>query len=222
MVKTLHMVLDGQDVGRLTQDGHGSTRVTATPTDGLPRVSLAFPSNGEPVKPKPTQAYVAGLLPDNERTRTAIADRHGVSPTSEFALIGAIGADCPGAIQFLTDDQRENPPAEDLEPITDHAIAERLRGFRSGGADWGAAGEHWSLGGAQSKFALRFEGGAWHQAAGAAASSHIIKPGIIGYDEQALIEHVSLAALRELGMNVAATEFVRFEDEAAIVIERFD
>ena len=221
-MKTLHMLLDGQDVGQLVQDDHGATRVTAPPTEGLPRVSLAFPPSETPVKPRLTRGYLAGLLPDNTNVLESIAERFGVSAESQFALMSVIGADCPGAIQFLTEEQLVTPSIQDLEPISDARIAERLRGFRAGQTDWGAEGEHWSLGGAQAKMALRLENGEWHQAKGAAATSHIIKPGIEKFESQALVEHVSLTALGNLGLRVARSTFTHFEDEPAIVVERFD
>lgn len=216
------MVLDGNIVGQLVQDDHGATRVTARPTRGLPRVSLAFPAGHTTVKPRLTRAYLAGLLPDNEDVRVAIARRFNVSPESQFALMRVIGADCPGAIQFLTDQQLEEPATEALKPITGAEIAQRLRDFRAGQADWGVPGEHWSLGGAQSKMALRLEGGAWHQAEGTSATSHIIKPGMARFRSQALIEHVSLRALGHLGLRVAESRFSYFEDQAAIIVRRFD
>lgn len=216
------MVLDGHEVGQLVQDDHGATRVTARQTPGVPRVSLAFPASDIPVKPRLTRAYLAGLLPDNEDVRVAIARRFKVSPESQFALMKVIGADCPGAIQFLTDQQLEEPATQALKPISDAEIAQRLRDFRAGQTDWGAPGEHWSLGGAQAKMALRSEGDAWHQAEGTAATSHIIKPGIARLRSQALIEHVSLRALGHLGLRVAESRFSYFEDQPAIIVKRFD
>lgn len=221
-MKTLHMVLDGHEVGQLIQDDHGATRVTATPTEDLPRVSLAFPPSETPVKPRRTRGYLAGLLPDSTNVLESIANRFKVSAESQFALMSVIGADCPGAIQFLTEEQMTKPRTRDLAPISDAQIAERLRGFRAGQTDWGAEGEHWSLGGAQAKMALRLENGAWHQATGTAATSHIIKPGIEKFQSQALVEHVSLATLGHLGLRVADSTFTHFEDEPAIVVERFD
>lgn len=216
------MVLDGREVGQLIQDRHGATRVTAPPLDGAPRVSLAFPPSSTPVRPKPTRVYLAGLLPDNRDVLDAMADRLGVPADSQFALLGKIGADCPGAIQFLDEGQMGGGDEGDLASIGEPEIAARLKAFRSGQRDWGAPGEHWSLGGAQSKIALRLEDGVWHHAEGVQATSHIIKPGIDGFQSQALVEHVSLRALGHLGLRVARSEFVHFEDEPAIVVERFD
>ena len=104
-MKILHMVLDGHEVGQLIQDRHGATRVLTPPIDGAPRISIAFTPSDTPVKPALTRAYLAGLLPDNADVREAIAGRLGVSSESQFALIAKIGADCPGAIQFLDEAQ---------------------------------------------------------------------------------------------------------------------
>jgi serine/threonine-protein kinase HipA len=217
------MVLDGHPVGRLEQDSHGATRVIAFSDTGLPRISLAFPASGTPVAPRLTRAYLAGILPDTQAAREAMAARLGASAESQFSLLREMGADCPGAIQFLSDDQMEGGAADgELMPTDDAEIAGRLRDLRAGREDWGERGEHWSLGGAQKKFALRREGGRWYRAEGAQATSHIIKPGIERFQSQALIEHVSLRTLRGLGLRVAESEFVRFDGEPAIVVTRFD
>lgn len=223
-MKVLHMVLDGHPVGRLEQDSHGATRVIAFHDTGLPRISLAFPASEIPVAPRLTRAYLAGILPDTPAAREAMAARLGVSGESQFSMLREMGADCPGAIQFLGDEQMEEGGATegDLVPTDDAEIAVRLRDLRAGREDWGERGEHWSLGGAQKKFALRREGERWYRAEGAQATSHIIKPGIDRFQSQALVEHVSLRTLQGLGLRVAESKFVRFDGEPAIVVTRFD
>ncbi|UQN31770.1 HipA domain-containing protein [Brachybacterium kimchii] len=221
-MKILHMMLDGQTVGELVQDDHGATRVLSPRIEGAPWVSLAFPPGPHAVKPSTTRAYLAGLLPDTAEARDAVARRFDVSGESQFALLSKIGADCPGAIQFLDDSQLDASDEGLLVPVGEAEIAARLRALRGGSRDWGVPGEHWSLGGAQSKIALRLEGGVWHQAEGAQPTSHILKPGIDDFPSQALIEHLSLRTLGLLGLRVADTRFVRFGEEPAIVVERFD
>lgn len=120
---------------------------------GLPRL----PSERDAGVSAGTRAYLAGILPDTREVREAMAGRLGVSSESQFSLLGEMGADFPGAIQFLSDEQWENYGSDDgeLVPVDDAQIAARLRGLREGRQDWGEGGEHWSLGGAQKKFALR-------------------------------------------------------------------
>lgn len=222
-MKRLHLVHNGTRIGQLLQDQGGTMRLTAPPVDGIARLSLAFAPSETPIRPRLARAYVEGLLPEGDQVRGATARRFGVSAQSPFALLSAIGHDCPGAVQFLSDEQLETGPEGELVPIPDHRIARRLRDLRlNPAAAWIAEGEHWSLGGAQSKFALRWESGRWHEAHGMQATTHILKPGIIGLSSQALTEHISLRALELVGLNVAHSCFTRFEGEAAIVIERFD
>ena len=78
-----------------------------------------------------------------------------------------------------------------VEPVSDAAIAERLRRLREDPTDWLGADERWSLAGAQSKFTLRDIGDGWGLAHGSEPSTHIIKPGISTIAGQALIEHVT-------------------------------
>lgn len=82
--------------------------------------------------------------------------------------------------------------------------------------------EHWSLGGQQSKFALRYKDGAWFRCAGAAATTHIFKPGISHLSFQALNEFVCMRAASLCGIATANVEYRVFADEPAIVIERYD
>ncbi|MBV7433319.1 type II toxin-antitoxin system HipA family toxin [Dermabacteraceae bacterium TAE3-ERU5] len=219
--KTLHMLLDGAVVGRLHQDKYGKLQVETVPQKGAPPISLSFPKGETTVGQKLVRPYLAGLLPDSEEVRRAMARRLGVSPESQFALLSKIGEDCPGAIQFLSQPEVDNS-RDGLSPISEQEISERLKNFRLGQRDWGAEAEHWSLAGAQAKIALRYENGEWFQALGNEATSHIIKPGIHRMKSQALLEHVSMRTLHHLGLSVARTEFVSFAGEGAIVVERFD
>lgn len=49
-----------------------------------------------------------------------------------------------------------------------------------------------------------------------------MKPGVAGYEGQALVEYVSMRTAAKLGLPVAKTEFHMFGAEPAIVIERYD
>lgn len=82
--------------------------------------------------------------------------------------------------------------------------------------------ERWSLAGAQSKFALRFDKGQWFEAAGAQPTTHIFKPGIHDLKDQALNEHLCLKTLGRLGLPVASTHYQQFGESAAIIVKRYD
>ena len=57
---------------------------------------------------------------------------------------------------------------------------------------------------------------------GRTPTTHILKPPIDGFDGHAENEHVCLALARKLGLPAASSEVRRFEDEAAIVVKRYD
>lgn len=171
--------------------------------------------------------YLSGLLPEDPAVRRRIAAEEGVSHNNPFALLGVVGLDCPGAVQFCSAGAsvlRE----EALVPADDREIARRLALGRSGdgGSGWLAQNEHWSLGGQQSKFALRRQGGKWFSCEGASATTHIFKSGVRGLAHQALNEFVCMSVAAKLGIDVAQVEYVEFEGdqgvEPAIVIERYD
>lgn len=79
-----------------------------------------------------------------------------------------------------------------------------------------------SLAGAQAKTALLYRNGRWGVPSGAAATSHILKPAMVGFDDHDLNEHLCLAAARRAGLLAANTWIATFEDQSAIVVERYD
>lgn len=48
------------------------------------------------------EPWLWGLLPDNEAILARWGQRFQVSPRNAFALLGAVGEDCAGAIQLAT------------------------------------------------------------------------------------------------------------------------
>jgi serine/threonine-protein kinase HipA len=139
-------------------------------------------------------------------------------------MLASMGWDCPGAVQFCRpgDISLLVSRTGDHVEVSEADLARRLRDLRQDPASWTMPAEHWSLGGQQEKFALARIGGRWNEAHGAAPTTHIIKPGIRHLQNQALVEHVTMSAAAALGLDIAASMFVRFEDEWAIAVERFD
>lgn len=219
----LHLVIGGKTIGTLVQDRGGTLRLSVPPLPLTPRVSLGFTASTNPVPPRKARAYIEGLLPESEPVREATARMFGISPRNPFALLSAIGRDCPGAVQFVPEAERDKEFPGDLVPTSAEQIGERLRSLDADPSQpWIALREHWSLGGAQAKFALRREGEFWYEAHGHQATTHILKPGVRGLSSQALIEHVSLRALHHLGLVVADSEFMTFDGMPAIVVARYD
>ena len=186
-------------------------------------LSLSMPLTGSRYTNRVVEAHLRGLLPDNDDVRRRWAANFGLRDRDTFSLIAAIGADAAGGAQFIPEQDFPAALGEgSVEPVTDATIADRLRRLRDDASDWLGEGEHWSLAGAQSKFTLRALDKGWGIAHGSQPSTHIVKPGIATIQGQALIEHVSMVTAGLLGLQVAATQYVDFEDQPAIVVTRFD
>ncbi len=218
----------GNRCGVLTEDSHGSISFAYDRGyDGVP-LSLSMPVGLARYGNRVVRPFLQGLLPDEASTRASIGARYGVSGENPFRLLGVVGMECPGAVQVL--EENAEPPATDdtdgLVALTDAEIEARLREVKadmsSVWTDVDSSLGHWSLGGCQSKFALREREGKWYACSGSAATTHILKPGVAGYEGQALVEYLSMRVARTIGLPVADVEYRRFGSEHAIVIGRYD
>lgn len=225
--RSLSVVLAGRTVAMVERRAAGTKADTVTLTYA-PVVQHALapslPVQLAPHRGTPVLGFLAGLLPDDESVRRLWAARFGVSD-HPIDLLTHMGRDCAGAVQFVAEghEQELAVSARDYVPLTEEEIAERLRGLRTQESpSWTARDEHWSLGGAQAKFALALVEGRWCEATGAAPTTHIFKPGIARLKHQAAIEYATMSASRALGLRTARVDLALFEDEPALVVERFD
>lgn len=173
-------------------------------------------------------AFLWGLLPDNQKVIETWAQQHHVSPRSSFGLIAHVGEDCAGAVQFIRPERLEKlldePSRQEVSWLTEDQIAERLRDLRNNHAAWRSAQDtgQFSLAGAQPKTAFLLENGQWGIPSGRTPTTHILKPPTGEWDGHAENEHFCLELARALGLIVPNSSVMRFRDEIAIVIDRYD
>lgn len=226
MTDQLAVLLRGQIVGDWSRNHLGqytfTYRENYRSTGRIP-LSPALPISDTRFGHQAVAAYVEGLLPENPEVRAVWASELKTSETA-FDLLAAMGRDCVGAVQFAHEDALDElaQRAADYRLVTDTEIGERLAALRATGASWTLPDEHWSLPGVQEKFTLARLGDRWHVARGAAASTHIVKPGVTRLMHQAVLEYATMQVAARLGLTVAATELADFAGETAIVITRFD
>lgn len=171
--------------------------------------------------------WLRGLLPDDASVLERWARHFQVRAGSTFDLLSTpVGEDCAGAVQFARPERMaaalEQPGS--VTWLDDADIASRLRDLRADSAAWlgpDFTGQ-WSLAGAQGKTALRAEDGKWGEPSGAAATTHILKPAIVGLEDHDLNEYLCLTAAFGAGLSAAATSIRQFEDQSAVVVERYD
>ncbi len=191
-------------------------------------LSVSMPVSNRTYGQRIVRPYLFGLLPDSENQRRAIAREYDVRPNNPVALLSHIGRDCPGAVQFFPCDEHGRVLddwmcVEAYRPLSNHEIALRLKEIRTSDEDsWVGRNESWSLGGNQGKFALARVDGAWCSCEGRAATTHIVKNGVRGYRLEALNEFVCMRTAQRCGIPAAKVSYVFFEDEPALVVERYD
>lgn len=221
----LQVSIAGQRAGMLRQEANGALCFSYFEDYvGVP-LSLSMPVSNKVFSDKLVRPFLFGLLPDSHEVRRSLGREWGASADNPFALLKHIGLDCPGAVQFCTEDAVDVLPQREsaLVPITDAEIAARLaRGRGNRAARWETSQERWSLGGQQAKFALRREGDAWFSCEGAAATTHIFKPGIADVSLSALNEFVCLKLARACGLPACEVAYEVFADEPAVIATRYD
>ncbi|UFW71256.1 MULTISPECIES: type II toxin-antitoxin system HipA family toxin [unclassified Bradyrhizobium] len=231
MTSELVALLDDREIGRVRNDARGRLTLIYDKdwrrAEGAYPLSLSMPLAAEEHGPSAVQAFLWGLLPDNERVLERWARRFQVSARNVFALISHVGEDCAGAVQFVTPDRLGalRSGAEDkVEWLDETAIAKRLQTLREDHTAWRLPRDtgQFSLAGAQPKTALLLQKGKWGIPSGRIPTTHILKPPTGHFDGHAENEHICLILARSLGLPVADTQVMRFGKEIAIVIERYD
>lgn len=228
MIRDLATLVDGRLAGTLSHDRNGRLRFV---------YDSDYPSDATPLSPRLTVAggaythsevapFVAGLLPDNDQVLDRWGRLFGVSGRSPFAILAHVGSDCAGAVQFVPADSAGELDHGTIETLTTADIAQMLRDLRTDPFTWqqpaGSRGGHFSLAGAQTKFALHRTPAGWARPTGKIPTTHIFKPAIPGMTHHDLNEHLCLQAARRLGLLAASSEVARFEDERVLVVERYD
>ena len=231
MTEPLVVVADRRIMGEIQRDGRGRLSFVYDERwrslDAAYPLSLSMPLVVAEHQHARIEPWLWGLLPDNEAILARWGQRFHVSPRNAFALLGAVGEDCPGAIQLVRPDRVEEILQDDsqqVEWLTEADVAERLRTLRRDQAAWRLprdAGQ-FSLAGAQPKTALLFDGQRWGVPYGRVPTTHILKPPIHGFEGHAENEHLCLVLARAFGLPAARSEVRQFEDETAIVVERYD
>jgi len=228
---TLTALMNGVVIGTVRREHSGRIRFDYAPSwpqqpDALP-LSLSMPLLRAAHPHAVIDAFLWGLLPDNEQILARWARRFQVSARNAFGLLTHIGEDCAGAVQFVPPERvpiMQMQATEDISWLDEVEIGERLRTLRQDPSATRRATDHgqFSLAGAQPKTALLRQGDRWGIPAGRTPTTHILKPPTAAFDGHAENEHFCLALARRLALPAAHSQVHRFDGEPAIVVTRFD
>jgi serine/threonine-protein kinase HipA len=231
MTAELVALLNGKEAGRVHNDARGRLTFVYSDdwrqaTDTYP-LSLSMPLAAKEHGRSVTEAYLWGLLPDNEQILARWAAKFQVSARNVFALISHVGEDCAGAVQFVTPHRLaaiRRGTEDKVEWLDESDIAKRLQTLRQDHAAWRLPRDtgQFSLAGAQPKTALLLQNDRWSIPSGRIPTTHILKPPTGHFDGYSENEHICLGLARSLGLPTAQSKVMRFGEEIAIVIERYD
>ncbi len=102
----LSVALNGRLVGLLERAPNGAISFTyddawlADDERAIP-VSLSLPLREDRYSGSEVSDYFDNLLPENEQIRRIVAQKVGADGIDAFNLLGRIGRECVGALQFL-------------------------------------------------------------------------------------------------------------------------
>ena len=230
----LNIYLNGRLVGQLRRETTGAIdfRYDAIwlAWDKAIPVSLSLPLSEQRYIGAPVVAVFENLLPDNKDIRRRVAERSQAEGTDSYSLLSAIGRDCVGALQFIADGD-ELTPSDTVQArrMSDAKIAQLLKNLERNPLGMDEEDDfRISLAGAQEKTALLYWKKRWHIPLGTTATTHILKPQIgklqngLELFDSVENEYLCLKLVGAFGVPVANAEIADFEDQRALVIERFD
>jgi serine/threonine-protein kinase HipA len=231
-VSELLILIEGRLAARIGADRSGRLSLTYEPawlTSEQPfPLSVSMPLAALTYPHKLISPFLWNLLPENPNVLQRWAQQYHVSAANPFKLLTYVGADVPGAAQFIPPEQvdaieSEHAPRIDWISIAD--LQERLRQLREDISAVRRPGDigKLSLPGAQAKTAFYWDvtQNRWGVPGGRTPTTHIIKPCIPGFDGLVENEHLCQDIAARLGL-LAARSSVLTLDDTYIVVERYD
>ena len=228
----LFIVLEGDLIGRIRADKAGRLSLSYEPSwrdsTHSHSLSVSMPLADTTYPHKLVSSYLWNLLPENPNVLQHWGRQYGVSAANPFKLLAYVGADVPGAAQFIPPERldeirsRREPAIDWMRP---DELAQRLAQLRNDVAAMRRPSDvgKMSLPGAQVKTAYcRDErNNRWGVPSGRAPTTHIIKPCVPGFGGLVENEYLCQDIAARLGMPSAKCSVLAL-DQTYIVVERYD
>lgn len=228
----LLVLIEGELAGRVVADRSGRLSLSYEKAwRGSPQshsLSVSMPLADITYAQKSVWPHLWNLLPENPNVLQRWAQQYHVSAGNPFKLLANVGADVPGAAQFIPPERRAEIQSEQhpvIEWIGMDELRERLIQLRADVSAVRRPGDpgKMSLPGAQAKTAFYWDRqtNRWGVPGGRTPTTHIIKPCIPGLEGLVENEHLCQDIATRLEMP-AARSFVLMLDQPYIVVERYD
>tara|TARA_B110000003_G_scaffold269476_1_gene300544 strand:- start:91 stop:1428 length:1338 start_codon:yes stop_codon:yes gene_type:complete len=193
-------------------------------------LSVSMPLSKNEHSHETIEAFLWGLLPDNQTVLDQWGKQFQVSPRNAFRLIEHVGEDCAGAIQFINEEKESNLLNQlhnkQVQWLNDSELNERIRLVLENHASQRISTDlgQFSLAGAQAKIALYRspETGRWGIPRGLTPTTHILKPAPANFPGFVENEHFCLSLAAALGINTAHSNVIKADGIPVIVVTRYD
>lgn len=188
-------------------------------------ISHSLPVREEPYGAIETRTFFEGLLPESSR-RDELARELRIDSNDTYALLGAIGRDCAGAIVIVPDESDPTLSGGEIEWLGDEDLAALVDELprRPLGIERRGRKLRLSLAGVQRKLVLvRSGSGRFGLPTADTPSTHLIKPEYENeYPALAHNEMFCMSVARCAGLPVAETELLTIGGRSCLVSRRFD
>lgn len=230
---TLSIIANGQKLGSVTFQGNRLSFRYASTWQASPAafpLSVSMPLGQGEHPHEIIEAYLWGLLPDNNAVLDQWGKKFQVSSHNVFRLLEHVGEDCAGAIQFIAEAREDEllgqADSEQVTWLTQEELSERIElvsknhGIQRVATDQG----QFSLAGAQPKIALYQspESGGWGIPRGQTPTTHILKPASDHFPGYAENEHFCLSLAAAVGITSAISSVMHAGEIPVIVLKRYD
>jgi serine/threonine-protein kinase HipA len=193
--------------------------------DAIP-LSVRLQLRGDEYDDAPTRAFFANLLPEGPNL-ARLAREHDVDESNVFDVLGAIGAECAGAVSVLP---AGAPPLkqpgrfpEDYTPIGDAELASVIADLKAGRSVVPEGAQDASLAGVQYKtavFAAADQRLYW--ARRTAPTTHILKVASADFPGGEENEAFCMQLAARLGLRTADAELRTHKGGSFVLVRRFD
>lgn len=225
--RTLAALINDERIGTLRENnGLWSFQYTEAWLVHPRRFSLSphLPLGVEPAvdqgSQRPVQWYFDNLLPE-ESQRALLARDAKLEYADAFGLLAFYGAESAGSVILLPENEQDQTTAA-WRPLGDAVLSNRIRQMPHTPLAQGFS-KRMSLAGAQHKLAVVMVNGELFEPAGAAPSTHILKPDHpdTDYAHSVVNEWFVMQLAKRLGLDVPPV-YRRYVPEPVYLIERFD
>jgi serine/threonine-protein kinase HipA len=182
-------------------------------------LSLKFPPRDRSYRDPDLASFFRNLLPDGD-VRRQLALKIGVSQGNDFALLGAIAGDCPGALRLSAPGEFMSVGSE-LRLLNEQDLRNVVAALPQHPLLVDVEGARFSLPGEHHKIAVRAVADQIALTFGNTFSSHIAKPAKNGLRESIMNEGFCLRLAAEMRLP-AAKAVVRQGAVSVLLIERLD